>query len=90
MRRGAQAGVAFQDTFETCYDLVDKRLPNRGEQRAGLKRRRIPIGGVKHQGAPNELRQQVFTQTVIGPILFESIELDPVRRSVLQDPALAQ
>ncbi len=90
MSRGAQASVALQDTLETGCDLVDKRLLHRGKQRAGLKRRRIQIDGAKRQGAPNELRQQVFTKAVIGPILFESIELDPVRRSVLQDPALAQ
>ncbi len=103
-------GVAFQDTIETYYDLVDKRLPNHGEQLAELKRLRILIDGATHQGAPNELLLQIFTQTVIGPIffeiiqrkgdegfgegnfraLFESIELDQVRRGVLQDPAPAQ
>jgi len=98
-------GVAFQDTIETYYDLVDKRLPNHGEQLDDLKRLRILIDGATHQGAPNELLLQIFTQTVIGPIffeiiqrkgddgfgegnfraLFESIELDQVRRGVLKD-----
>ncbi len=98
-------GVAFQDTIETYYDLVDRRLPNHGESLAELRRLRILIDGATHQGAPNELLLQVFTQTVIGPIffeiiqrkgdqgfgegnfraLFESIELDQVRRGVLQD-----
>ncbi|MBN8493096.1 MAG: 4-hydroxyphenylpyruvate dioxygenase [Burkholderiales bacterium] len=102
-------GVAFQDTIETYYDLVDKRLPNHGERLADLKRLRILIDGATHQGAPNELLLQIFTQTVIGPIffeiiqrkgdegfgegnfraLFESIELDQVRRGVLKDPAAA-
>ena len=102
-------GVAFQDTIETYYDLVDKRLPNHGERLAELKRLRILIDGATHQGAPNELLLQIFTQTVIGPIffeiiqrkgdegfgegnfraLFESIELDQVRRGVLKDPAAA-
>ena len=100
-------GVAFQDTIETYYDLVDKRLPKHGERLDELRRLRILIDGATHQGAPNELLLQVFTQTVIGPIffeiiqrkgdqgfgegnfraLFESIELDQVRRGVLQDPA---
>jgi 4-hydroxyphenylpyruvate dioxygenase len=104
-----QSGVAFQDTIETYYDLVDKRLPNHGEKLAELKRLRILIDGATHQGAPNELLLQIFTQTVIGPIffeliqrkgdegfgegnfraLFESIELDQVRRGVLQDKATA-
>ena len=98
-------GVLFQDTIETYYDLVNKRLPNHGERLDELKRLRILIDGATHQGAPNELLLQVFTQTVIGPIffeiiqrkgdqgfgegnfraLFESIELDQVRRGVLAD-----
>jgi 4-hydroxyphenylpyruvate dioxygenase len=98
-------GVLFQDTIATYYDLVNKRLPNHGERLEDLKRLRILIDGATHQGAPNELLLQVFTQTVIGPIffeiiqrkgdqgfgegnfraLFESIELDQVRRGVLSD-----
>ncbi len=96
-------GVAFQDTIETYYDLIARRLPNHGEDMEALKRLRILIDGATHQGAPNELLLQIFTQTVIGPIffeiiqrkgdqgfgegnfraLFESIELDQVRRGVL-------
>ena len=96
-------GVEFQDTIATYYDLVNRRLPNHGENLDELKRLRILIDGATHQGAPNELLLQVFTQTVIGPIffeiiqrkgdqgfgegnfraLFESIELDQVRRGVL-------
>jgi 4-hydroxyphenylpyruvate dioxygenase len=102
-------GVAFQDTIETYYDLVDQRLPDHGERLQDLKRLRILIDGTTHQGAPNELLLQIFTQTVIGPIffeliqrkgdegfgegnfraLFESIELDQIRRGVLA-PAGAQ
>ncbi len=98
-------GVLFQETIATYYDLVNKRLPNHGERLDDLKRLRILIDGATHQGAPNELLLQVFTQTVIGPIffeiiqrkgdqgfgegnfraLFESIELDQVRRGVLVD-----
>ena len=67
-------GVAFQDTIETYYDLVDKRLPKHGEPIDELRRLRILIDGATHQGAPNELLLQVFTQTVIGPIFFEIIQ----------------
>ncbi len=101
-------GVAFQDTIDTYYDLVDKRLPQHGEHLAELRRLRILIDGATHQGAPNELLLQIFTQTVIGPIffeliqrkgdegfgegnfraLFESIELDQIRRGVLS-PAVS-
>ena len=100
-------GVAFQDTIETYYDLVDKRLPDHGERLDELRRLRILIDGATHQGAPNELLLQIFTQTVIGPIffeiiqrkgdegfgegnfraLFESIELDQIRRGVLTPAA---
>jgi 4-hydroxyphenylpyruvate dioxygenase len=100
-----QRGVVFQDTIETYYELVDKRLPNHGENLSELKRLRILIDGATHQGAPNELLLQIFTQTVIGPIffeiiqrkgdqgfgegnfraLFESIELDQIKRGVLKD-----
>ncbi|MEP6609329.1 MAG: 4-hydroxyphenylpyruvate dioxygenase [Burkholderiaceae bacterium] len=104
VREMKRNGVAFQDTVDTYYDLVDQRLPNHGEQSAELKKLRILIDGATHQGAPNELLLQIFTQTVIGPIffeiiqrkgdegfgegnfraLFESIELDQIRRGVLK------
>jgi 4-hydroxyphenylpyruvate dioxygenase len=96
-------GVVFQDTIDTYYDLVDQRLPRHGEDLAELRKLRILIDGATHQGAPNELLLQIFTQPVIGPIffeliqrkgdegfgegnfraLFESIELDQIRRGVL-------
>lgn len=102
-------GVAFQDTIDAYYDLVDKRLPSHGERLDELRRLRILIDGATHQGAPNELLLQIFTQTVIGPIffeliqrkgddgfgegnfraLFESIELDQIRRGVLGADAKA-
>jgi 4-hydroxyphenylpyruvate dioxygenase len=102
-------GVVFQDTIDTYYDLVDQRLPEHGEKLAELRRLRILIDGATHQGAPNELLLQIFTQTVIGPIffeiiqrkgdqgfgegnfraLFESIELDQIRRGVLEDKSAA-
>ncbi len=97
-------GVVFQDTIETYYDLVDRRLPGHGENLAELRRLRILIDG-KSSEAGRELLLQIFTNTVIGPIffeiiqrkgdqgfgegnfraLFESIELDQIRRGVLKD-----
>jgi 4-hydroxyphenylpyruvate dioxygenase len=96
--------VLFQDTIDTYYDLVDRRLPNHGEPVDRLKRLRILIDG-NSNATRRELLLQIFTQTVIGPIffeiiqrkgdqgfgegnfraLFESIELDQIRRGVLQD-----
>lgn len=98
--------VLFQDTIDTYYDLVDRRLPGHGEPVDELKRLRILIDG-KSDADHRELLLQIFTQTVIGPIffeiiqrkgdqgfgegnfraLFESIELDQIRRGVVQDKA---
>jgi 4-hydroxyphenylpyruvate dioxygenase len=98
--------VVFQDTIDTYYDLVERRLPGHGEPLDELKRLRILIDG-NSNASRRELLLQVFTQTVIGPIffeiiqrkgdqgfgegnfraLFESIELDQIRRGVLQEPA---
>ena len=97
------AGVAFQDTSDTYFDMIDQRLPRHGENLAELRRLRILIDGATHQGAPSELLLQIFTKEMIGPIffeliqrkgnegfgegnfkaLFESIELDQIRRGVL-------
>ena len=100
-------GVPFQDTIETYYELVDKRVPGHGEDLARLKRNQILVDGAPTQG--QGLLLQIFTQNAIGPIffeiiqrkgnegfgegnfkaLFESIELDQIRRGVLKDPATA-
>lgn len=96
--------VVFQDTIETYYDLVDRRLPAHGEKLDELRRLRILIDG-NSNAMQRELLLQIFTQTVIGPIffeiiqrkgdqgfgegnfraLFESIELDQIKRGVLKD-----
>ena len=102
-------GIPFQDTIETYYELVDRRLPGHGEQLDELRRLRILIDGSTSEDGANELLLQIFTQNAIGPIffeiiqrkgdqgfgegnfraLFESIELDQIRRGVLQDKTAA-
>ncbi|HTM81592.1 4-hydroxyphenylpyruvate dioxygenase [Asticcacaulis sp.] len=93
-------GVALQDTIETYYELVDKRVPGHGEDLARLKANRILIDGdVENEG----ILLQIFTENLFGPIffeiiqrkgnegfgngnfqaLFESIELDQIRRGVI-------
>ena len=94
-------GVAFQDTPDTYYELVDERVKGHGEPTAELEKRRILVDGAPTEG--QGLLLQIFTQNVIGPIffeiiqrkgnegfgegnfkaLFESIELDQMRRGVL-------
>ncbi|MEP6942322.1 MAG: 4-hydroxyphenylpyruvate dioxygenase [Betaproteobacteria bacterium] len=93
--------VAFQSTPDTYYDLLATRLPGHKEDVARLKRNGILIDGAPVE---DEMLLQIFTQTVIGPIffetiqrkgnegfgegnfraLFESIELDQIRRGVLK------
>ena len=95
-------GTPFQDTIETYYEGIDRRLPGHGEDLERLKRNRILIDGAPTVGGGRLL--QIFTNTVIGPIffeiiqrkgdegfgegnfraLFESIELDQIRRGVLK------
>jgi 4-hydroxyphenylpyruvate dioxygenase len=93
-------GVKLQDTIETYYELVDKRVPGHGEDLERMKRNRILIdGAVGEEG----LLLQIFTENLFGPIffeiiqrkgnegfgngnfqaLFESIELDQIRRGVI-------
>ncbi|USU13861.1 4-hydroxyphenylpyruvate dioxygenase [Sphingomonadaceae bacterium OTU29THOMA1] len=93
-------GVRLQDTIETYYELVDKRVPGHGEDLERLRKNRILIdGSVGEEG----LLLQIFTENMVGPIffeiiqrkgnqgfgngnfqaLFESIELDQIRRGVI-------
>ena len=109
IQRMRDTGIAFQDTIETYYELVDRRLPHHGENLDELRRLRILVDG-HSSDTERELLLQIFTQNVIGPIffeiiqrkgdqgfgegnfraLFESIELDQIKRGVLQDkPAAA-
>jgi 4-hydroxyphenylpyruvate dioxygenase len=94
-------GVRLQDTIETYYELVDKRVPGHGEDLERLRRNRILVDG----SVENEegILLQIFTEPMFGPIffeiiqrkgnegfgngnfqaLFESIELDQIRRGVI-------
>jgi 4-hydroxyphenylpyruvate dioxygenase len=92
-------GVDFQDTPDTYYEGVDKRVTGHRESLAELQKRRILIDGSADSG----ILLQIFTKNVIGPIffeiiqrkgnegfgegnfraLFESIELDQERRGVI-------
>jgi 4-hydroxyphenylpyruvate dioxygenase len=98
-------GVAFQDTPDTYYDLLDSRLPGHGHDVGAMQARKILIDGAPETGGG--LLLQIFTRTMIGPIffeiiqrkgndgfgegnfkaLFESIELDQIRRGAI--PAAA-
>jgi 4-hydroxyphenylpyruvate dioxygenase len=94
-------GIRFQDTPETYFDLIDKRLPGHGHDIEEMRKRRILIDGAPETGGG--LLLQIFTENMVGPIffeiiqrkgndgfgegnfkaLFESIELDQIRRGVV-------
>jgi 4-hydroxyphenylpyruvate dioxygenase len=91
-------GVRLLDTPDTYYELIDRRIPDHGEDVAALRERRILVDGKR-----GDLLLQIFTENQLGPIffefierkgnegfgdgnfqaLFESLELDQLRRGVL-------
>ena len=90
--------IALLDTIDTYYELVDRRVPNHGEPLAELRKRKILIDGApddlllqiftENQIGPIffEIIQRKGNQG-FGEgnfkALFESIELDQMRRGVL-------
>lgn len=92
------SGVKLLDTIDTYYELVDKRIPGHGESVADLKKRKILVDGKKGAlllqiFSENQLGP-IFFEFIqrkgddgFGEgnfkALFESIELDQMRRGVL-------
>jgi 4-hydroxyphenylpyruvate dioxygenase len=64
-------GVRLQDTIETYYELVDKRVPGHGEDLERLRKNRILIDG---DIADEGILLQIFTENMFGPIFFEIIQ----------------
>ncbi|MEP6784142.1 MAG: 4-hydroxyphenylpyruvate dioxygenase [Sphingomonadales bacterium] len=99
-------GIRFQDTNDSYFDLIDKRLPGHGHDVEEMRKRRVLIDGAPETGGG--LLLQIFTENMVGPIffeiiqrkgndgfgegnfkaLFESLELDQMRRGVI--PAKAE
>ncbi len=99
-------GIRFQDTPDTYYEMIDRRVPGHGHSIAEMRKRRILIDGSPETG--EGLLLQIFTENMVGPIffeiiqrkgnegfgegnfkaLFESIELDQIKRGVI--PAKAE
>ena len=96
------AKIMLLDTIDTYYELVDRRVPNHGEPLDELRKRKILIDGAhddlllqiftENQIGPIffEIIQRKGNQG-FGEgnfkALFESIELDQIRRGVVQDKA---
>ena len=92
-------GVRLLDTVDTYYELVDKRIPGHGENVAELKKRKILVDGkagalLLQIFTENQLGP-IFFEFIqrkgdegFGEgnfkALFESIELDQMRRGVLK------
>ena len=64
-------GINFQDTIETYFDDIDKRVSGHGENVENLRSQKILIDGAPTEG--QGILLQIFTQNVIGPIFFEII-----------------
>ncbi|MBM3368909.1 MAG: 4-hydroxyphenylpyruvate dioxygenase, partial [Betaproteobacteria bacterium] len=91
--------VKLLDTVDTYYELVDKRIPGHGENLAELKKRKILVDGkagalLLQIFSENQLGP-IFFEFIqrkgdegFGEgnfkALFESIELDQMRRGVLE------
>ena len=97
-------GVALQDTVETYFELIDQRLPGHGEDLERLRRNRILIDGSKDEGLLLQIFTENLFGPIFFEIiqrkgnegfgagnfkaLFESIELDQIRRGVVSvEPA---
>jgi 4-hydroxyphenylpyruvate dioxygenase len=95
-----ESKISLLDTIDTYYELVDRRVPNHGEPLDELRKRKILIDGApedlllqiftENQIGPIffEIIQRKGNQG-FGEgnfkALFESIELDQIRRGVVQD-----
>jgi 4-hydroxyphenylpyruvate dioxygenase len=93
-------GVAFQSTMDTYYEGVDKRVPGHGEDLTRLRKNQILIDGGPDQGLLLQIFTQNAIGPIFFEIiqrkgnegfgegnfqaLFESIELDQIRRGVLK------
>jgi len=64
--------VVFQNTPDSYYENIDKRVAGHGEDIDALKQQRILIDGAPTEG--QGLLLQIFTENVIGPVFFEIIQ----------------
>jgi 4-hydroxyphenylpyruvate dioxygenase len=98
--RLAGNGVELLDTPDTYYELIDKRLPGHGEPLDALRERRILVDGAPGGGLLLQIFTKTVIGPIFFEIiqrkgdegfgegnfraLFESMELDQIRRGVLQ------
>jgi len=91
--------VPLQDTIDTYYDLIDDRIDEHDEDVAELRKRRILIDGSKEEGILLQIFTDTVIGPIFFEIiqrkgnngfgegnfkaLFESIELDQIRRGII-------
>ncbi|HZH46429.1 MAG TPA: 4-hydroxyphenylpyruvate dioxygenase [Roseococcus sp.] len=96
-------GVRFLDTPDTYYELLPQRLPDTGEDLARMARNRILMDGSPSGGRLLQIFTETVIGPIFFELiqrkgdqgfgegnfraLFESIELDQVRRGVLKPAA---
>lgn len=72
VERLIQHGIAFLETPDTYYELIEKRLTGHGEPVALLQKLRILIDGTTEN--EKKLLLQIFTKNMLGPVFFEVIQ----------------
>jgi 4-hydroxyphenylpyruvate dioxygenase len=93
-------GVLLQDTIETYYELVDQRVPGHGEDLERLRENRILVDGSTEEGILLQIFTETMFGPIFFEIiqrkgnegfgngnfqaLYESIELDQIRRGVIK------
>ena len=65
-------GVAFLDTPDAYYEVIDRRIPGHREDVPRMARNKILIDADAE--TKQKLLLQIFTQNCIGPIFFEIIQ----------------
>ncbi len=96
-------GIRFLDTPETYYELLGQRLPDHGEPVAALRAKRILVDGGPEGGLLLQIFTETLVGPIFFEIiqrkgnegfgegnfkaLFESMELDQIRRGTLSDGA---
>jgi 4-hydroxyphenylpyruvate dioxygenase len=96
-------GVPLQETPDAYYEGVDRRVPGHGEDLERLRRDRILIDGGAGQGLLLQIFTKTVIGPIFFELiqrkgnegfgegnfkaLFESIELDQIRRGYIKEPA---
>jgi 4-hydroxyphenylpyruvate dioxygenase len=66
-------GIAFLDTPDTYYEVIDQRIPGHGEDLPRLQKNHLLIDA-DTEDTGKKLLLQIFTKNTIGPIFFEIIQ----------------